>query len=228
MVRLLRSAALGTAMLLVVVQMASAQRPGGQPGRGPGGFGGFGGFGGGFGADPIQLLNLDAIKRELEIESDQVEQIDRLRDEMDTEMRELRRKLGEKYLTKVEGVLLPHQAERLQEITIQLQGTDALLSDRVAKKLGLSDDQRKKLVAKRDELNAKMRESVGPQRGGGERPDFDAIRERMETLRKERDEALLSILSAQQKEQFTKMQGEPFDRAQLFQGGGRRNRPDAG
>jgi hypothetical protein len=189
---------------------ASAQRPGGF------------GFGGGFQQDPISLLSRPAVRTELEVDEEQAKQIEAVRREMDAEITKSRQEISARYLVKVEKVLQPHQAQRLREITLQLRGLAALTDAEVSKKLGLSDAQLKEIASKREESQKKIQE-LRPDGGGFNRETFEQIRE----IQQETDQAILNVLSDSQKKEYETMKGKEFDRTQLFQGRGRKQRPDA-
>jgi hypothetical protein len=200
--------------ILALVFAASAQAQ--QPKRGRGGGQGFGGFGGG-GAQAGDLLNLvqsEGVRKELELESDQEKAIADLRAEMNKEQDEARRAIAAKYKEKLNKTLLPHQAERLQQISVQLRGNAALSDEDVAKKLGLSADQQNQIAEKRKDSQAKMRELFGGGGGGG--GDFAERREKMQKLQAETNTAILGVLTDKQKEDFEKLKGKPIDREQLF------------
>ncbi len=212
------------ALMGLVVTSASAQAPpgGGDRGRdrgrfGGGGFGGPGGFdfGGGGG---MGLLLQDDVRKELEIVDEQVTKLkdigDKTRDEVralfsglrdlpenerEAKMQENREKITkitEEAQKKVDEVLLPHQRERLKQIQVQTQlrfrGTaDALSSKELTDALGLTEDQKKALADKAKEVQK----------------DVDA---KVEKVRQEGREQILSVLTTEQQEKFKKLMGEPF------------------
>jgi hypothetical protein len=213
-----------------------AQDEGGRGRRGGRGFGG--GFGGGgmFGGE-LGLLNIEQVQKEIELVDDQKEQVRKLNEEQQTAFRdafagfrdlseEERRKRGEELRGKMEAqqkevrakldeILLPHQSERLKQISIQVRGSGALADPTVAEELGLTADQKEKLQQVNEEMDTRRREAFqGGNREGG--------RERFEAMRKEAEEKTLAVLTAEQKTKFEQMKGEAFelDRSQLFGRGG--------
>ena len=141
-----------------------------------------------------------------------------------TELRGKFEELNKKFTAQTNKVLNADQKKRLQEITIQVRGGSALSSGDVAKALGLSDEQTKKLTAINAEYRTKSRELF--------QGDREGRREKFAALRKETDETRLAVLNADQKEKFGKMKGKKFelDRSAGRRGGGnqnRRRRPDA-
>jgi hypothetical protein len=114
---------------------------------------------------------------------------------------------------KIAAALKPEQATRLKELSIQRRGPMALMDPEVATALKLSDDQKEK-------IGEALRPGPGGGGGGGGGGGFNpnasdeeraAARERMEKARAERETKVKGILSADQNEQFTKMQGKKFD-----------------
>ncbi len=179
--------------------------------------GGFGrGGGGGFGTDPFSLLNNPAIRSELGIDQDQAQKLNELRQQMEEEARAAREKVTAQYSQKVNDLLLPHQADRLLGITVQLRGPAALQDPAVAKRIGLSESQQKELAEKLNALSERTRSAFRGQ--DGERPDRDAIRARFEEIQSERDGIVNSVLTSDQKKKLEELAGEEFDRSQLRQG----------
>ena len=234
--------------IVATAEFAFAQGQG-QPGRArPGGFGGFGGGGpgGGMGGDWSQLLGMEQVQKELEIVDDQKEGIKKVADEARERMRssfsgfqglrdlpeaerekkmaELREKgaeMAKETRKKLEEVLLPHQAERLTQISVQIRGSGALSDPEIAEKLGLSDEQKQQLEKAREEAGEKMRAMFQP--GGG---DSNVSREdRMKQFTEAREaatSAAMAVLTSDQKELFEKLKGEKFelDMSQLQRGFG--------
>lgn len=188
---------------------AQGQRPGGQ-----GGFG-RGGFGGGFGSDPFSLINNPAIRTELGIDEQQIEKLRELRQQLDAEVDAARQKVTAQYTEKLNDVLLPHQADRLLGISIQLRGPAALQDPAVAKRIGLTDAQQKEIASKLEALNERNRGAFRGQ--DGERPDREALQARFQELRQERDNIINSVLTSDQKKKLEELKGEEIDRSRLFQ-----------
>ena len=189
----------------LLADRAAAQRPGGF---------GFGGF---QQTDPISLLRSAGVREELEIEADQEKQIEAVRERMTAELDKSRREITAKYQGEVDKVLQPQQAERLQQISLQLRGVAALTETEVAKKLGLSDDQTKKIASAREEGLKKMQEVQGG--------FSQEARDERQKITEEMNKAMLGVLSASQQEQFTALKGKEIDRARLF-GGRKKRNPD--
>jgi len=179
------------AVVAICADSAFAQQPGGRGGRGGrGGFGGFGGPGGG-GGGASQLLQDDSVRKELDLVDEQVSKLtdiatklredvqasfqgidfgsfrDLSEEERNAKMAEIREKAdkitaeGQK---EIDAVLLPHQRERLKQLTVQSQmrfGADrALASGTLAEQLGITEEQKEKLAAKQQEIQAGLQEKI--------------------------------------------------------------------
>lgn len=203
---------------------------GGQRGGGPGGpRGGGRGFNVGF------MLRNEQFKKELNLTDDQVKQIEAALPQQGQGggqqiSPEERQKQREAIQKKIDAILKPGQKSRLHEIELQMQGPRALTRDEVAKALGLSEDQSKKIEA----ALQVPRPSGGPggpgaapggpgRQGGGQPgaggPGGGFDREAFMKAREEANKKALAILTADQKAKWDKMLGKPFE-FQRPQGGG--------
>jgi hypothetical protein len=178
-----------------------------------------------------QLASLKTIRDEATAEQrSQFEGFRGLRDlpeeERRTKLEELRKsaeenakKMQEKLSViekKALDVLLPPQRDRLEQISIQVRGLAALQDEEVAKKLGISEEQKSKMTTIRDESRKKMEELFG-RREGAERPSREEFQKRMEeaqAARKTVESDTLNVLTDDQKAQFEKMKGEKFEMPQ--------------
>lgn len=226
--------ALAIAAVGVIAETGVAQPPGQ---RGPGGPGGaprmmLGAPGGG--VNPGGLLRLEQVQKEIELLDEQKADVDKVFEESRAAMQELMgglrgldreqmqerraelvqkmRAHREEVAKKLEGILLPHQLERLEQIRIQMMGGQALNDEKVAEKLGLSDAQKEKLQQVQASAREKMREAFQEMRGqDGERPDREAMQQQMQQIREEIEKEMLDVLTSEQKEKLEKMKGEPFE-----------------
>jgi hypothetical protein len=193
--------------------------PGGM--RAPGMFGGMGMMGGGMGK--LMMLQRADIRKGLELLDDQVAQLEKLREGFFTNMREMRNASPEERQAQMKelenqvgDVLLPHQAERLDQLVLQLSLRSgigrAVQNPELREKLGLTEAQAEQLAKKEGELEAQMR--------------------------KELMEKLLATLPSDQQQKIKGLIGEPFEfqaqergqrmfggRAPAGPGGGRPQRP---
>jgi len=74
------------------------------------------------------------------------------------ELGEKSRKLLEKTKQEIEGVLLPHQVEALKMIQLRMRAAALLRSPAVLERLGLTEEQKKKIQRNREELAEKLNE----------------------------------------------------------------------
>ena len=120
----------------------------------------------------------------------------------------------------VEGILLPHQFERVKQIQLQQQFTMganmALAAPELQKDLGLTDDQKAKIKTINDEAMQAMRGAFTPGQ-----PPSQADMDKMTKAREENAKKALDVLTADQKEKLEKMKGPKFDTTTLFGGMGR-------
>jgi len=201
----------------LIAGTALAQPPGGRGGqrgpRGPFGFGPGGGMGVQF------LLRSEKIQKELELTDDQKAELQKIAEQAREKMREAFqsgqrdpqrfRQLQEETNKAIQNVLLPHQQKRLNQIQLQLGGI-ALAVERedVRKELGISEEQLTKIREARDKVREELRGQRPPQ---GERPDPAQMRERFREMRQKVEEAVLSVLTDEQKKKWNDMIGEKID-----------------
>jgi Spy/CpxP family protein refolding chaperone len=223
---------LSLALVLAMSSFASAQR---------------GGFGGGRDGGSLSgLLRSDEVLKEIEVTDEQKTELTKVLEEsrgqrpeggrnfrdlseeertkLFAEMREAAAKRNAELKEKLGKVLLEPQMKRLNELSIQRRGVSALSDAEVATALKLTDMQKETLASTIAKNGEKMRELF---QGAGE--NRDGLREKIDALRKESDEAVLGVLSDEQKKQFEEMKGEAFTFPQRERGQGRRGgeRPDA-
>lgn len=231
MVRGLRVLGVGCLVLALAAGMALAQ-PGKQGGKGKRSFGGF--MGGGMGGGQqmtLMLLRADKVQKELDLVQDQKDKLKELADKVQKEMgsvfqgmgnfrdmseeeraakgKEMQEKMAEvtkKAQKEVDEILLPKQATRLKEISLQLRGIMALSTDKeVSDKLKITDEQKEKMQTAQREVFEKARDLFQP---GGDR---EKAMEKMRELQKEAGDKALDVLNADQKEEYAKMKGEKID-----------------
>ncbi len=128
-------------------------------------------------------------------------------------------KAREERQKKIAEILNEKQAKRLEELRIQAMGSRAVADEEIAKKLGITDEQKEKLAKARADQRQAMQDAMPD----GNRPD----REAMTKIREEYQEALKNVLTEEQTAKLEKMRGKAFDMAQLRAGrragGGRGN-----
>jgi Spy/CpxP family protein refolding chaperone len=211
-------------LVLAFAAAASLGAPHMVSAQGPGGRGGFGG-----GDQSLMLLGDENVQKDLEIVDSQKEKLDALRDRVRDEMRALfqgggggdreamREKMQEKMTElqkEADQILLPHQRERLKQISIQSRLRFGNTSDAVGNALQLTDEQKEALRTKERQVNAEMQKEI------------TKIRD------KYRDQ-LLEVLTPEQRAKWKELVGTPIEFGQPQFGGGPRgqrggqgNRPD--
>lgn len=219
-------------------QRPEGGRPEGGPGRrGPGGrgFGGPGGFSGpgGGGGDMLGLLMSEKVQQELEVIDDQKGQITKLaeaarenrpnvdfqslRDMPEEERRQKMEELGAQMRErakenegKLADILLPHQMDRLKQLSVRARGLRALGDPTVAEELGLSEDQKQQIIQVQQEVQEQMRGMFGRPGEGGE-ANREGMRERFEQMQKDNEAKILGVLTKEQQGKFEDMKGAEFE-----------------
>ena len=175
--------------------------------------------------NPLNLVRNAKVQEELKLDDDQKAKIQEavqaanaqrqemfaaLRglqgDERQKKVAELQKKVQEKTAeaTKVvRAALKPEQAERLDQISLQTRGIQALSDAKVAEKLQLTDEQKKQIQdtaaagrQKRTQLGQDVRN------GNVERAKY---REKLQAITKETETKTTDVLTDEQKAQFAKM-----------------------
>lgn len=181
------------------------------------------------------FLAIEPVQTELQLTDEQKASAQKMADDNRQAMMDLRNsgatpeEMGEKIQErakenkkKVEELLKPEQRERLEQIALQIGGGAALSRPEIADKLGLSDEQKKKLEKISEDAQQKRMDlfSAGPP------SDQQEMQDRMQKVQKINDEQkskATEVLTAEQKDKFEKMQGKKFDfdPMQLMRGFGR-------
>ncbi len=235
-----RTACLAGLLAVVLALPAWAQRgrPGGFPGR----------FGGGmfFRGGKLMLLRAEAVQKELKLTDEQKELLRDVGEELREKMRSLRdvdreqraaemQKIFRTAEEMVDAILEPEQAERLNQIqlqaTLRFAGAGVFLRPDVAKKLGLTDEQKEKIeqIVQETRIDFRRMREMSPEQ---RREFFRGLRERMRKAREEAISKVMAILTDEQKETWKKMLGAPFNVEELmrpfgFPGGRRFRGPGA-
>jgi hypothetical protein len=197
----------------------------------------------------LMLLALPPVQTELMLTDKQKEEITKLGEKLIADMRgtygglrdlepaerekklaELRQK-SEQRLAEiqkdVDKILLDHQKTRLFQIGIQVQGVQALADAEVAKKLGLSDDQKSQIATIQKDSRAATQKAFADLRNlSAEDRDakFKELREGMAKSQKEVQDKMLKVLTEAQQKQFEELKGPAFkvDWSQMRPGFGRK------
>ncbi len=197
---------IGIGLILVATAFAAPAAWGQQgPGRGRGGF------------DGAMLLSQKSVQEELKLTDEQVKQLTEQAAKQRQsfgELRDLSREERQKRMTEsreqnrkmISTVLNEEQQKRLRQISLQLQGAQALTSPEVATALDLSDEQKKSV----EEIQTASREETRAAFQGGE-GDRDAMRKKFQEARQASNDKLKAVLTAEQQAKWQEMLGEPFE-----------------
>lgn len=198
---------------------------GGPGGGGPGG-GGRGGFGGGFGGgmgmsmgsalELLSLLRMEEVQKEIGLSPDAYKAVQSALPDMrslfqadESERAEKLKEANAKAQDLIDEALSSKQQTRLLGLLVQQQGMRALSNELVAKQLGLDAAKTEEIKAvmtkSGEEMRDKMREAFSG--GGGDR---EKMREAMENMRKEFDQAVAAKLSDDQKKALEELKGDAF------------------
>lgn len=227
----------GVGMLLILVWTAVAQDqpPRRVPAGGGPGFGARGGPTFGFGpmfGTAIELLRTspvrDEVRKELAISEEQAKQIEAafgpvnelrgdFREAQNLAPEDRQKRMQEIFAKgkeesklaedKVNQILTPEQRARWKQLWLQFQGTAVLLQPEVARQLGLSDEQQKKMREIAASLNPKPGQPKLEDLSQQERQQFFA------DLNARRDQAqldMLAVLNDEQQARFAEMKGKTF------------------
>jgi hypothetical protein len=221
--------------LMLCVTDALAQGPG-RGGRQRGGRNQ-----GGATENPQRLLQSEAVQKELEMTEEQLEALKELsagqgrgqgidreamraqfeglsQEERMEKFREMRDTRSKDQLKQIGEILLPHQMERLTQLSAQAtarSGARGLISGSLAEKLNITDEQKKQLQQRSDELQQEMNKEIAK-------------------LRADMQAKLLQVLTTQQQAEYKALVGESFTFEQRQRGsdrggaGGGRNRGERG
>jgi hypothetical protein len=178
----------------------------------------------------LMLMRSEPVQKELKLDDSQGKAVNELAGQMQSEAMEIMSGLqdltpeeqrkeipslmkmvaekGKALQDKVDKILNAEQKARMHQLSLQRRGVEALQDEAVIEALKLSDDQKKKLTAVREEAADKQQEIIKEVTSGGDRSQ---IREKFGALRKESGEKAMAILSSEQREAFEKMKGAKFD-----------------
>ncbi|HLJ92572.1 MAG TPA: protein kinase [Gemmataceae bacterium] len=162
----------------------------------------------------LRFLVQPAVQKELELSHEQRQQVAELVDKRREAVRDPRNANDEEWRAQLEELaeqehrleqqLSPQQHRRLEEIELQQLGPAALASPAVIATLGLTDGQVEQIEAI---LGDPPRPPRGGPRPGGRHPDGSRRPEEFRTTLWER---LHNMLTAEQKEAWNRLIGEPF------------------
>jgi Spy/CpxP family protein refolding chaperone len=208
----------GMAIVVLMAQVAEAQREGGRRGRGGRGFGRI--------ISSVQLVaESDEVRTALNVTPDQEEKIETINDELRDARREAldggrgggdfraameeMEKLNQEASGKLAEVLEDDQEKRLLGISIQVNGAAALNEPAVAKELEITDEQKTKLGEVRESNMEAARESFQELRD--QDLSQDEMRDKMREIQQESDKKVLAVLTSDQQAKLEQLKGEPVE-----------------
>lgn len=167
--------------------------------------------------DPWSMLNNPSVQKDLELVGDQLDKVKDLQSQFAQQMKdkigdfrkgglstdrlkdlpELMKKIRAEQREQMEGLLLPHQIDRLKQVAFQQHmkqaGTaGALTSEAVAEKLGITEEQAERLKKRAEEIKAKLAED-------------------MEKLKEKAKQDLLQELTPDQRAKVKEMTGDKYE-----------------
>ncbi len=197
-----------------------------QERRGPGGPGG--GMMGGGGRSISMLLSNPGVLDELKLDADQKAKVGEIADkargkftsareslqnlegpERFAKLRELTKEADAEAVKGLADALKPEQVARLKGIHYQTQGVSAFEDHEVAAALKLTADQKSAVEKAVAEANAEMRNAF--------QGDRESIRTKMGEIRKDAIAKVEAKLTAEQKAEYARLIGAPFE--VRFEGG---------
>lgn len=167
--------------------------------------------------DPWSMLNNPSVQKDLELVGDQLKKVQDLQASFGQQMKDqigdfskggftpdkinglkdLVANLRAEQKSQMEGLLLPHQIERLKQVALQTHmqqsGTaGALASDKVAEALGIDDKQKETLKERSKELSEKLQQDIA-------------------ALKEKAKDDLLMVLTPAQRTKLKEMTGDKFE-----------------
>lgn len=124
----------------------------------------------------------------------------------------------------IEEILLPHQVRRLEQVKVQLMGTQALADADIQKKVGLDEKTQERIKKISEERMQEMRDVMRDVFRGGDREE---IQETMAEMRESIESAVFDAMTETQLNKFKELKGPKlsFTReemmGEMFRGFGR-------
>ena len=227
---------IGFAAAAFLTSVAHAQIQGGPNNAGVPASGGMGRAGIGLGPmGKIYLLNNEKLQQELDLTDEQKAKVaeavgeasvaistamkknftslprnigpDERTNKIEQSIKSNQDKSQDKFLKKLEKILLPKQWDRLKQIYLQQQGAMALSEPDVIKTLNVSREQQDRIQVLYDDFRMKLKDATVAQGDGLVKLGGDKLKK----MSKELDDNLLDVLSADQRAELEKMKGPKAD-----------------
>jgi hypothetical protein len=170
------------------------------------------------------LLGNESVQKELKLDDKQVEKAKELAEKTGEEMREkfqalqdlepeerrakfmeIGREMNASVLKAAGEFLKPEQITRLKQVAYQQRGAQSFTEPEVAKKLNLTDDQKKDIQTINTESMEEMRSIFQ------DTQDQDERRQKMTELRKKTLDKVVAKLNDEQQKTWKEMLGSPFE-----------------
>jgi hypothetical protein len=196
-------------LLVALAQNASAQPPRAN------------GFARLFLVPAATLAQLEEVQKALELTDDQVAELEELNEEMGEQRREafengagdfdkMRKEIVKVYAESHEAVMKAlgeKQRPRMQEIYVQINGTNVLQDKQLIEALKLTEEQQEEL----EQAATSSRQDAFSFFQEARDMSEEERAEEIEALVKDRDEAMLGVLDEEQKKEFEKLKGEKLE-----------------
>jgi hypothetical protein len=164
---------------------------------------------------PVMLLGQKSVQEELKLSGDQIKKAEELAAKQRETLQSLRdldqeergkkmQEINQANQKSLAEILKPNQVKRLRQISLQLAGAQAFNNPEVAAELKLTDDQKEKIREIRQQTNQQaqsIRENTS---------DRTEARQKVEQLNKSTAGKVIGLLTAEQKEKWKELIGEPF------------------
>ncbi|MBL8792748.1 MAG: hypothetical protein JNM56_02460 [Planctomycetia bacterium] len=180
-------------------------------------------FGGG-GGKAMLLMNPD-VQQELKLSEEQIDKIktvsqsvfeknkeifaklkDTPKEELREKFQEIAKVIAEETDKSLKDVLKPEQMKRMRQLELQQRGFEAFTDAQVQQDLKLDDDQKEKIKT----LAEDARKEIGELFQGG-KGNFQEAMTKIQALRKDNLEKVMSTLKEGQKKTWKELTGEPFE-----------------
>jgi DNA-binding MarR family transcriptional regulator len=167
------------------------------------------------------LLNNPQVQQELKLTEEQRDKVSALSEQLREKFRGLGQELrglspeerekrvqavNEEVEKELAKVLKKEQLQRLKQIALQVEGLAALARPEIAKQVGLTEEQQRKIEEILREANEKRRALFQQ----GPPADRQAMFREMQKIREWVDEQISKLLTEQQKKKWQELIGEPF------------------
>lgn len=180
------------------------------------------------GTNPLELLRLEQVKKELGLNSTQIELLGRIKVEIDsnlansggtappnpTSRNSTEFQQAERSREKVAQILSQEQLSRFKQIALQVYGWAIMSKEEVTEILAITPEQNQELALFRDQNEQKFKNSLQITQSNDPKECQKVLVSNYQKLietSQERNQKLVSILDEEQVQTLQYMQGEKFD-----------------